>query len=279
MKSKRLKIPSRFRKSLEKRLKNYAKNAEAKLALGYSRRPLNFSAAAAATLVAAPAAEGIIITSQSQGFTPLTAAVTPVAGPDSGPDVSIRFPVGAGAGSLGFGNISFNSYSFRVAGAYLVNVGISQGGNNIRGTWAANGSYIQRFGRSAIIGDGIDETFDANFDDPRINTRAAATNGSAFFQDGQWGSNPVTSGYAGFRIQNEANGTTNYGWVRVTVTNDQENLPSSITINEWAYEDSPGTPIPAGIPEPSEIGLGLGLLALGAAGIRRHRKLKNKKGS
>ena len=47
-----------------------------------------------------------------------------------------------------------------------------------------------------------------------------------------------------------------------------------LTIHDWAYDDT-GAVLPAGVvPEPASTGMGLGALALGAAGLRRWRKTR-----
>lgn len=81
---------------------------------------------------------------------------------------------------------------------------------------------------------------------------------------------------------------THYAWVQVSnVQWDGSNI--SLTVVDWAYEDSPGVAIAAGsgtggggspggggpggaagTPEPAAAGLGL--LALGAAGVMRHKR-------
>ena len=76
----------------------------------------------------------------------------------------------------------------------------------------------------------------------------------------------VGTGYAGLRFNTIAG--TRYGWVQLDVAPDG----SEIEILGWAYEDS-GAGIHAGaIPEPSQVAAGLGLLAMGAAGVREARK-------
>jgi hypothetical protein len=89
--------------------------------------------------------------------------------------------------------------------------------------------------------------------------------------------NGLSSGtqYIGFFFDN--NGTNNFGWARVTLTNG--GTFGTFTIDEWAYEDT-GANIRVGdtvsaIPEPEAAAIGLGALALGAAGLRRMRKRKN----
>jgi hypothetical protein len=77
-----------------------------------------------------------------------------------------------------------------------------------------------------------------------------------------------TVGIAGVRFN--IGGQDHYAWIRLDVALDG----SSLTIVDWAYEDAPGTRISAGaVPEPGSGGLvGLGLLALGARGVRHRRK-------
>ncbi len=65
-------------------------------------------------------------------------------------------------------------------------------------------------------------------------------------------------------------GQQNYGWANITLG------PNSLTFHDWAYESSPDTAIPAGatssVPEPAQAATGLGLLALGAAGVARFKR-------
>lgn len=86
-----------------------------------------------------------------------------------------------------------------------------------------------------------------------------------------WGGATAT-GILGFRFYIPGSGT-HYAWASITATGKDFSVDPFITINEWAYESTPGIPIPAGaVPEPETIGTGLGALALGAAGLRRWRK-------
>lgn len=79
------------------------------------------------------------------------------------------------------------------------------------------------------------------------------------------------SGYIGFQFKPE--NTTLYGWAEVILT---ESPSLSFRVVQWAYEDL-GANIKTGdtgaaIPEPAGAATGLGLLALGAAGVRRMRR-------
>lgn len=94
---------------------------------------------------------------------------------------------------------------------------------------------------------------------------------------GRWGvlyggylDNRVSEGYIGIEFDN--GGNTHYGWVAVNLTSPSaENLQLDITA--YAWENVAGQGISAGaVPEPSTYALGLGLLALGAAGIRARRQ-------
>jgi hypothetical protein len=83
-----------------------------------------------------------------------------------------------------------------------------------------------------------------------------------------------TVGYIGFSFQH--NSKTCYGWASITVTENAGNM-GTVTINSWAFENNGGNIIvgdAGAVPEPAEAALGLGALALGAAGLRRWRKAK-----
>lgn len=75
-------------------------------------------------------------------------------------------------------------------------------------------------------------------------------------------------GYIGFFFDND--GTTNYGWAEVILR--QEARYGSIEILRWAYDETGANIKTGAIPEPGVAALGLGALALGAAGLRRWRK-------
>ena len=86
----------------------------------------------------------------------------------------------------------------------------------------------------------------------------------------------ITSGvstYIGFRFKPSS--TMLYGWANVTLTEGRRY--GTFVINEWAYDDT-GASIQTGqtsaVPEPATYALGLGALALGAAGLRRMRQRK-----
>jgi hypothetical protein len=100
--------------------------------------------------------------------------------------------------------------------------------------------------------------------------------GSIFLSASLDNATNITSGastYIGFRFKPSS--TILYGWANVTLTDGGSY--GTFVINEWAYDDS-GSSIQTGqtsaVPEPATYALGLGALALGAAGLRRWRKQK-----
>lgn len=84
----------------------------------------------------------------------------------------------------------------------------------------------------------------------------------------------------GFRFRDHGTGnTTHYGWASITATgkdfydNGDNTDDAHVTINNWAYNSTPNEPINVGqVPEPAIVAPGLGLLAIGAAGLRRWRQ-------
>jgi len=72
----------------------------------------------------------------------------------------------------------------------------------------------------------------------------------------------------GFRFQDETDGNcTKFGWFRVSLSTSLSSQPRALV--EYAYDNTCGVGIPAGVPEPGS----LALLAMGAAGmfIRRRK--------
>lgn len=85
--------------------------------------------------------------------------------------------------------------------------------------------------------------------------------------------NLAAAGFVGVAINNA--GSTNYGWIRIGISNDATGAAVAFTVYDWAYETEPNTPITVGvIPEPSPAA-GLALLAAGAAGVGAWRRRKN----
>ncbi|WOO43473.1 PEP-CTERM sorting domain-containing protein [Rubellicoccus peritrichatus] len=102
-------------------------------------------------------------------------------------------------------------------------------------------------------------------------TTAQTTVGGNFRIDGRGYDNPVHL-LAGFRFNGDGP-TAQYAWARFEIVGKTDDNEPAVRITEWAYETTPGTAIEAGaIPEPETMAVGLGLLALGAAGLRTWRK-------
>lgn len=77
------------------------------------------------------------------------------------------------------------------------------------------------------------------------------------------------SSYIGFKFDPSGSQEL-YGWAEVILTEDS--FAGSFEVVRWAYDNS-GADIQVGaIPEPASAAMGLGLLALGAAGLRRMRR-------
>jgi hypothetical protein len=108
--------------------------------------------------------------------------------------------------------------------------------------------------------------------------QATQTYFGAVKQRGPWGA--TTTGFAGFRYLDVGN-QYHYGWIRLKLSGvSPVTSPGQATLTavDWAYEDTPNTPIAAGdtgpslIPEPST--LALAALAAGAAGVYALRRRK-----
>ncbi|MEM7391832.1 MAG: PEP-CTERM sorting domain-containing protein [Verrucomicrobiota bacterium] len=94
---------------------------------------------------------------------------------------------------------------------------------------------------------------------------------------GLWGASLTR--FAGVRfLDNMAQ--MHWAWLRFHVGVDANGLVNSLTLQDWAYESDPLAPITAGagqtnVPEPDTAALlGLGLLAVGARGIKRFREIR-----
>ena len=130
---------------------------------------------------------------------------------------------------------------------------------------AAASSYLSNLGLSQYVGN-------ARFKGNSLNTVLS----SGYFV-GAIGFTSGESGYIGFQFT-PVSSPTLYGWAEVVLSERELGVTTSgiFEIVEWAYEDS-GANIKTGdtggaIPEPAGAATGLGLLALGAAGVRRMRR-------
>jgi hypothetical protein len=89
-----------------------------------------------------------------------------------------------------------------------------------------------------------------------------------------------TPAYIGFKFT--YNSETYYGWAKVTFTTG--GTYGSVTVSEWSCSTNASFLVGeidysgfGSVPEPADAALGLGTLALGAAGLRRWRKHKTAK--
>ena len=126
-------------------------------------------------------------------------------------------------------------------------------GNNVAGP---------KFADDALLGYRFSDKADLNYNFPNFVIDTTITDFYGNFDN-------VTNKYIGLKVR--SGGTFFYGWIRVSTNSDL----SSVTVHDWAYENT-GVEIAAGeIPEPGN----LGLLAAGAAGLMawRRRRRENTK--
>ncbi|MGA2052313.1 MAG: hypothetical protein ABSH19_03270 [Opitutales bacterium] len=98
-------------------------------------------------------------------------------------------------------------------------------------------------------------------------TRGYVGNGRTHFS--ATGNLTIGNQYIGFEFG--INGQYHYGWANITISSTGQ----GVTINDWAYNSIAGQSIQAGqVPEPSQAAIGLGLLALGAAGVSAYKRRK-----
>ncbi len=99
----------------------------------------------------------------------------------------------------------------------------------------------------------------------RFTSFFAARNAYTYTRFGDW--EPDLRGFMGFRFTRDGGANYHYGWLDV----EADLFGLTLTVHGWGFEAEPNRPIGAGdVPAPG-VG-GLALLAMGAAGIRRHRR-------
>jgi hypothetical protein len=129
--------------------------------------------------------------------------------------------------------------------------------------------YISKLGGSVAIDSG------SNFITPSaVNYSAFAYHDPTGGYDATMWNGGVTDGYMGFRFTDDG-GATHHGWARLSITPFSASSSGfNVTLHDFAFEDVANASIETGaIPEPASL-CALGLLALGAVGIRPTRKNK-----
>ena len=232
---------------------------------GFNSKLLAYSATAGAALLLAPAAHAqtfnlTLFQENHGGFTSSPPA------PSGG-----RFSFWAATSALSrvfhgyvFGRHSSNAHYFGIhfAGFYGDKLGQSGG----------NGFLDFKFASHAVIAHGA-PSFGTHGGIIALRTSVAYLPGQnlGFFLPA--GAGAHKSGYIGFKTVNN-----DYGWLKIQVTNDGSGKPSTISFVEASdglygqIGDSSTITNGSAIPEPANVASGLGLLALGAAGVREMRR-------
>jgi hypothetical protein len=159
---------------------------------------------------------------------------------------------------------------FASASASFGEVGLRSGGTGKLHIFvsAQNGSFAKKFGSGTLIGPAQSSAFRAAVEIARF--------GSTGGQLGNFSAGKT--GFAGLAVTDGSHNVTEYGWIRLEVSNGQNGFPDELQLIDWAFDTS-GAPIAAGeeataTPEPGT--MALGLLASGALGVAalRRRRLK-----
>jgi len=118
------------------------------------------------------------------------------------------------------------------------------------------GRVAHRFTNTTSIG-----TWGGGWGDVRVWDPYGGTGWSGYWDQGQ--------GYIGFRVPDGGSGY-NYGWVQITPSNGGYTLTIDAYSGSSSGSSGGGPSGAAGTPEPAASALGL--LALGAAGVMRHKR-------
>ncbi len=163
------------------------------------------------------------------------------------PNTSVNWDIDGGGVS------DFTFYNGSAARIYALRVPVSNGGNAWVQFTGSFGSNLRAVPANFTIGPGgvFQHASAALF----TVSHAVPSQGGLHFG----------TEYVGFKFL--ITGQTHYGWANITL-GDQ-----NLTVNDWAYESSPNTAIAASaVPEPAQSAAGLGLLALGAAGVATFKR-------
>jgi hypothetical protein len=224
---------------LEPRLEGYASAAEGMLraARGAARKLAPTTAAAGAALVMAPAADAGLVYSGIQ-------------------NINLTHP--------GTNNL-LTTLGIDLDGASGIDVQLG-----LNKEVSSGATYFQPYLTALTSVQGIRASFGSV-----ANLAAGATIGSSGIQAGYTYALLYefvdATGFAGVRFN--IGGQAHFAWLRIAVSDDGD----SITVIDWAWEDQPNVAVQAGAmpaaPEPPPAALtGLGLLALGAAGVQHRRR-------
>ena len=236
-----------------------------------------YSATAGAALLAAPAAEAAI-----QNLTTFSydGGATFGSSPPDGINpngTNLLFTAATAGQNAGFvGYLELNHFQSANLGT-----GIARLGGHI-----ANHAYSGMVSRLAFGASINNRTFSGPNGDFTLASRAVHSTLGTHTSRGEFlpnGAGATATGYIGFRTN--LNGQTYYGWLHVKVSNDANDLPFEVSL--ISRNGDPGVFGAFGLasdnilagetalaaPEPSVAALGgLGLLALGAAGVRELRR-------
>jgi hypothetical protein len=116
-----------------------------------------------------------------------------------------------------------------------------------------NSDFVDALGVGDVVGPGLNTSSNSAF-------RKAKEKNFVTFAVGEWNDNINETQYFGFQF--DIGGNTHYGWAAVS----QQLGSADLHVGQFAYEDTPDTPIQIGgaeIPEPSS----MALMLLGAAGV------------
>jgi hypothetical protein len=159
----------------------------------------------------------------------------------------------------------FTTYTYNIAGGFYMDT-VNNG--------AIAATSASSFVKSLAPGAGVSAALSAN-----------AINMLTFFQTtygsltnvGSEFAPPVASATSGFvGLSFDIGGNNHFAWLEVLVSRDADGRPEDLEVLAGAWESQAGVDIQAGaIPEPASVGMGLGLLALGATGVRAMRRRRD----